>query len=168
MTSQFFACAIKEAYPDMEYYQYFRSDSTGLDTCLDLPALGVIFGFRKKYWNEEWSIVAQQCGVVLSDILQEKTAYSIQMAEAAAERGKMKRMNMMLPNLDERRRQAAVESNAHLEGAAQARQASGATSSSRPPKASAHPYSAASSQAPPTAKAPTTASELHKIKKQKK
>lgn len=67
--SQFFARALKGAFPDMENYQYFRPVSDGFDKCVDLPALGIMFAFRERMRSEEWTSAASQCGVSLPSIL---------------------------------------------------------------------------------------------------
>ena len=114
--SQFVQRLYKGTFPDKE--ASFRSDSEGFSNCLEPPALGIIFAFRDKNRREEWSIVAQQSGVVRPQILINKLSYAV----AHARRGKSHTLSILMPNLGEGRQAEAITASADQAGAERARQ----------------------------------------------
>ena len=61
--------AFKGAFPKMETYSYFRGSDDHGETCLSIPAMGLILATRQDKRPMEASICATQSGVILNESL---------------------------------------------------------------------------------------------------
>ena len=91
--------ALKGAFPEMESYSYFREAEGHGETCLSLPALGVILATRQNKRPMEASVCANQNGVVLNDSLRIRMEYAWAYAKQRKDKGGSSRAERMLPSM---------------------------------------------------------------------
>ena len=78
--------AFKGAFPKMETYSYFRGSDDHGETCLSIPAMGLILATRQDKRPMEASICATQSGVILNESLRLRMEYSFSYANKSRER----------------------------------------------------------------------------------
>ena len=101
--------AFKGAFPKMETYSYFRGSDDHGETCLSIPAMGLILATRQDKRPMETSICATQSGVTLNESLRLRMEYSFSYANKRAEKGDKSGLARLMPSMTptEREREAA-------------------------------------------------------------
>lgn len=122
MLSSFVQRALKGTYPNMTHYTYFQTGLTGLENVKLIPALELYYAQRPGKRNEELLLSAQQCGIVLPEMLANKVDYTLSNAVGEAGRGMTYKLRHLAPNMSRAERQQALDNIGDTEGTRQGRE----------------------------------------------